>query len=189
MKTVIKSVYLIAALSLPMLTAYADNPGLNDNNASTDNTNTSTSNLNSTGNVNPNSNTNSMGNTNSTNTNSTSNTSSSTTNNSTTSFLGDYQCQRMDASNNNVTNSLNVSKTGDTYTLQWENSNGDPILYGTGVMHPNMTNVVASSFWDPRKPDNIGVQMIEIKPDGSLQSNWIVQSDNQVGSETCTRNK
>ncbi|STY28642.1 Uncharacterised protein [Legionella wadsworthii] len=195
MKTVIKSVYLIAALSLPVLTSHADNTGLNDNNASTDNTNTPTSNTNptdntnSTGNMNTNSNTNSMGNNNSSNTNSTSNTSSSTTNNSTTSFLGDYQCQRMDSSNNNVTNSLNVSKSGDTYTLQWENSNGDPILYGTGVMHPNMTNVVASSFWDPRKPDNIGIQMIEIKPDGSLQSNWIVQSDNQLGSETCTRNK
>ncbi|HHT0594309.1 TPA: hypothetical protein ACTXXA_002710 [Legionella anisa] len=161
MKTVIKSVYLVAALSLPILTAYADNastPGKTD----TSPTNTDTA---------------------------PSDTSTSTGKTGASAFLGDYQCQRVDGSNNTNSYPLTVSKSGDTYTLQWENSNGDPVLYGTGVMHPNMTNVVATSFWDPRKPDTIGIQMIEIKPDGSLQSNWVVQTDNQVGSETCTRNK
>ncbi|MGM9452084.1 hypothetical protein ACTAZI_01990 [Legionella bozemanae] len=161
MKTVIQSVYLVAALSLPTLTAYAD--------TSTSNTNTSTSTTNTDA--------------------ASSNTSTSTSKAGASSFLGDYQCQRVDASNNTASYPLTVSKSGDTYTLQWENSNGDPVLYGTGVMHPNMTNVVATSFWDPRKPDTIGIQMIEIKPDGSLQSNWVVQTDNQVGSETCTRSK
>ncbi|MCE0723002.1 MULTISPECIES: hypothetical protein [Legionella] len=164
MKTVMKSVYLITALSLPTLTAYADN-------ASTSNTNASTSPSTPTTDTAP------------------SNTSTSTSKTGASAFLGDYQCQRVDAANNTASYPLTVSKSGDTYTLQWENSNGDPVLYGTGVMHPNMTNVVATSFWDPRKPDTIGIQMIEIKPDGSLQSNWVVQTDNQVGSETCTRSK
>ncbi|KTD42137.1 hypothetical protein [Legionella parisiensis] len=164
MKTVIQSVYLVAALSLPTLTTYADtstsNTNPSDSKASTTNTDAAST-----------------------------NTSISTNKAGTSSFLGDYQCQRVDASNNTASYPLTVSKSGDTYTLQWENSNGDPVLYGTGVMHPNMTNVVATSFWDPRKPDTIGIQMIEIKPDGSLQSNWVVQTDNQVGSETCTRSK
>lgn len=162
MKTVIKSVYLVAALSLPTLTAYADNASTSNTNTPTTNTGTATSDT----------------------TNSISNTGVSAS-----SFLGDYQCQRVDPSNKTDSYPLTVSKSGDTYTLQWENSNGDPVLYGTGVMHPNMTNVVATSFWDPRKPETIGVQMIEIKPDGSLQSNWVVQTDNQVGSETCIRSK
>ncbi|PWY57024.1 hypothetical protein DGG96_01145 [Legionella qingyii] len=157
MKTVIKSIYLVAALSLPTLTAYADD-------SSTSAAGTSTS---------PASNS----------------SDTSTSKASTSSFIGDYQCQRVDSANNTVAYPLTVSKTGDTYTLEWDNSNGEPVLYGTGVMHPNQTNVVASSFWDPRKPEVIGIQMIEIKPDGSLQSNWVLQSDNQLGSETCTKSK
>lgn len=148
--------YLVAALSVPTLTAYAD-----DTSTTTPSTSTSASKSSDTS-------TNKVG---------------------TSAFLGDYQCQRVDSANNTVAYPLTVSKTGDTYTLEWDNSNGDPVLYGTGVMHPNQTNVVASSFWDPRKPDVIGIQMIEIKPDGSLQSNWVLQSDNQLGSETCTKSK
>lgn len=153
MKTVIKSIYLVTALSLPTLTAYADNTSTNNTSTPASNTGTSASSSNA------------------------------------PSFAGDYQCQRVNSSNATSSYPLSVSKTGDTFTLQWENSNGDPVLYGTGVMHPNMTNVVAASFWDPSKPDTIGIEMIEIKPDGSLQSNWVLQTDNQMGSETCTKNK
>ncbi|KTD02218.1 hypothetical protein [Fluoribacter gormanii] len=156
MNTVIKSMYLVAALSVPTLTAYAD-----DTSTTTPSTSTPASKSSDT----------------------------STNKAGSSAFLGDYQCQRVDSANNTVAYPLTVSKTGDTYTLEWDNSNGDPVLYGTGVMHPNQTNVVASSFWDPRKPDVIGIQMIEIKPDGSLQSNWVLQSDNQLGSETCTKSK
>ncbi len=165
MKTVIKSIYLVTALSLPTLTSYADTTNTSNTDSATSNASTTPSNT------------------------ETGNTNTAKSNTGTSSFLGDYQCQRIDSSNNTASYPLTVAKTGDIYTLEWDNSNGDPVLYGTGVMHPNMTHVVASSFWDPRKPDVIGIQMIEIKPDGSLQSNWVLQSDNQVGSETCTKSK
>ncbi|KTC89629.1 hypothetical protein OQJ18_08395 [Fluoribacter dumoffii] len=153
MKTAIKNVYLVTALSLSTLSAYADNPSSSTTNTSTTSTETSS------------------------------------TTSGTSSVLGNYQCQRADASNNTASYPMSITKTGDTYTLEWDSSAGDPVLYGTGVMHPNATNVIAASFWDPRKPDTIGIQMIEVKSDGSLQSNWVLQSDNQIGTETCTKSK
>lgn len=162
MKTVIKNVYLVTALSLSTITAYADNTSTSNSNTSTSNTGSTTSNA---------------------------GTASSSSNNSTSSVLGNYQCQRTDAANNTVSYPMGITKTGDTFTLEWDTSAGDPVLYGTGVMHPNLTNVISASFWDPRKPDTIGIQMIEVKPDGSLQSNWVLQSDNTLGTETCTRGK
>ncbi|CAM2962476.1 Uncharacterised protein [Legionella steigerwaltii] len=165
MKTVIKNVYLVTALSLSTLTAYADDTSSNSN--TTSNAGNSTSNTST----------------------STSNTGTATNNNSTSSILGNYQCQRTDASNNTVSYPMTITKTGDTFTFEWDSGTGDPVLYGTGVMHPNLTNVISASFWDPRKPDTIGIQMIQVKPDGSLQSNWVSQADNQLGTETCTRGK
>ncbi|MBN9227028.1 MULTISPECIES: hypothetical protein [Legionella] len=175
MKTVIKNVYLVTALSLSTLAAYADDTSTSNSNSTTNSAGTDTSNTTST----------TPNNTSTT----TSNTGKATNNNSTTSVLGNYQCQRTDAANNTASYPMSLTKTGDTYTLEWDNSAGDPVLYGTGVMHPNLTNVISSSFWDPRKPDTIGIQMIEIKPDGSLQSNWVLQSDSQLGTETCTKGK
>ena len=170
MKTVMKSIYLVTALSLPTLTAYADTDNASTTTPSTPSSSTTLSNS-------------------STPTSTPASSDTSTSKAGASTFLGDYQCQRVDSANNTAAYPLTVSKTGDTYTLEWDNSNGDPVLYGTAVMHPNQTNVVASSFWDPRKPDVIGIQMIEVKPDGSLQSNWVLQSDNQLGTETCTKSK
>ncbi|KTD10899.1 hypothetical protein Lgra_1865 [Legionella gratiana] len=121
-------------------------------------------------------------------------TSSSTpaTNSSTTATPnaeGDYQCQRVDSSNNTTAPSLSVTKGNDTYTFEWNDSNGDPILYGTGVMVGSLPNAISVSFWDPKKPDAIGIELFELKSDGSLQANWTLQSDNKLGSETCTKSK
>ncbi|MBI2785502.1 MAG: hypothetical protein HYX60_04005 [Legionella longbeachae] len=164
MNTAIKSIYLITALSLSTIAAYADN------------TNTST-----------------PADSTSTPENSTSTPASapSTQSNSTSApvLTGNYQCQRTDSANVMVPYDLTVTKTGDTYTFEWDDKNGNPAIYGTGVIHPNLNNVLASSFWDPTKPETVGIEMFEIKPDGTLQSNWVLQSQNQLGSETCTKGK
>lgn len=143
MKAAIRSIYLISALSLFAITAYADNAAPTPTPAPTT---TSTPNL-----------------------------------------VGNYKCTRTDASNNNTSYPLSITKTGDTYTLEWDSSNGDPQMYGTGIVHPNMTNVLASSFWDLKNSDISGVEIFSIKPDGSLSANWTLQSSKDVGSETCTK--
>ena len=105
------------------------------------------------------------------------------------SIAGDYQCQRTDASNETTTYPLSITKTNDTYTFEWADNSGNPVFYGTGVSHSNLPNVIASSFWDPKNPDTQGIEMIEVKPDGSLQASWVLQSNNQIGSEDCTKSK
>lgn len=105
------------------------------------------------------------------------------------SITGNYECQRTDTSSNTSSYSLSVTKNGDGYTFEWDNANGYPYLYGTGLMHPDKNNLVGVSFTDPKDNTNYGAEMIEIKSDGSLQANWVIQSANQVGSETCTKSK
>lgn len=156
MKTVIKSVYLVTALSLSTVTTYADTT------STPANTNTST--------------------------NSTS-PPTNTSNNATPNPQGDYQCQRADASSNTSTSTLSITKGNDTYTFEWDDNNGDPVLYGTGVMVGSLPNAISVSFWDPKKPDAIGIEVFELKSDGSIQGNWTLQLDNKLGSETCTKTK
>ncbi|KTD60302.1 hypothetical protein Lsan_2080 [Legionella santicrucis] len=156
MKTVMKSVYLVTALSLSTITAYADTTNTPAN------TNTSTNGGSSTTN---------------------------TSNTATPNAEGDYQCQRADSANNTSASTLSVTKGNDTYTFEWDDSNGDPILYGTGVMVGSLPNAISVSFWDPKKPDALGIEVFELKSDGSLQGNWTLQSDNKLGSESCTKTK
>lgn len=149
MNTAIKSIYLITALSLSTLAAYADNANDSATKMST----------------------------------------SSTISNTAPVVTGTYQCQRMDSSNKTMNYALTVTKSHDTYTFEWDDSTGNPALYGTGVIHPNMPNVISTSFWDPAKPETIGIEMFQAQPDGSLQASWVLQTENQLGSETCAKSK
>lgn len=108
-------------------------------------------------------------------------------NTGTKTLVGNYQCQRTDANNSVNSYTLAITDNGSTYTLEWDNANGYPVLYGTGVIHPDMKNLLSVSFSDPKNADTYGIELFAIKPDGSLQSNWALQSANQVGSETCTK--
>jgi|SRR5579885_50719 hypothetical protein len=106
-----------------------------------------------------------------------------------TNVTGNYTCQRTDSSNNTSSLPLSVIKTGDTYTLEWDDSDGNPSMYGTGVIHPGMANVLSSSYWSLTSSDISGLEIFTIKPDGSLQADWISQSGKDSGSETCKKSK
>lgn len=162
MKTVIKSVSFVTALSLSTLTSYAETTDTQTN-LNTTTTNSSNS--------------------------STNNSATNPSSNSSTNPLGNYQCQQTGSSNNTTSYSLTVSKAGDTYTFEWADNTGDPVYYGTGVMIGSLPNAISVSFWDPKKPDMIGIEVFELKSDGSLDGNWTLQSDNRIGGETCTKSK
>jgi hypothetical protein len=102
-------------------------------------------------------------------------------------FVGNYQCQRTDASSTTTPLSLAITDAGKTYTLEFDNASGYPVLYGTGVMHPSKTNVLSVSFTDPKDTNDYGIELFEMNSDGSLSSTWAVQSANQVGTDTCTK--
>ncbi len=106
-------------------------------------------------------------------------------------IAGNYQCQRTDAQNNATSSPLNISSTGDTYTLQWTDSNGYPTIYGTGATSSasGLNNLLSVVYWDAKNADNYGNELFTIKPDGSLQGEFVVQSANKIGTETCTKSK
>ncbi|KTC89511.1 hypothetical protein OQJ18_08995 [Fluoribacter dumoffii] len=103
------------------------------------------------------------------------------------SLVGNYKCQWTGASLENKNLSLTISKTGDTYNSEWADDAGNPVLYGTGLMNPNINDFITSSFWSPTNNTLIGVLSLTIRADGSLQGNWISQSGKETGSETCTK--
>lgn len=111
------------------------------------------------------------------------------TNSGSSSLLGNYQCKRTDASGKTTEYPLLINKNGDAYTFEWDNDSGYPAIFGTGVMHPTVTNVASVSFADPKNISTFGVELFSIQSDGSLQGSWALNTSNQLGSETCTKGK
>ncbi|STY28503.1 Uncharacterised protein [Legionella wadsworthii] len=110
-----------------------------------------------------------------------------TTKSTSPSLVGNYKCQWKGGSLDNKNLSLNISKSGDTYNSEWDDDSGNPVLYGTGLMSPNINNALTSSFWSTTDPTLVGLLSITLKPDGSLQGHWISQSRKDSGTETCTK--
>src|SRR5690606_27358043 len=96
-------------------------------------------------------------------------------------ITGTYQCKGYDpSSKSNYTNPITVTKNGDTYAFQWLNSKRYPFNLGTGIIHSGLKNVVSVVFWDPKKSDFFGTMVYEVKSDGSLTGEWVVQATNDI---------
>lgn len=105
-------------------------------------------------------------------------------------ITGSYQCKGYDpGGNSNYTNPITVTKNGDTYAFQWLNSSGYPFNLGTGIMIPNLNNVVSVVFWDPKKSDYFGTMVYAIGSDGTLDGGWVIQGTKKAGTETCIKSK
>lgn len=102
-------------------------------------------------------------------------------------IVGNYTCNRVSANGQTNNHTLNISKTDETYTFQWDDSNGNPTMYGTGLIQSKLPNVIATTFWNISNDENTGVEIFAIKSDDSLQGDWLLQSTKDNGSETCSR--
>lgn len=103
------------------------------------------------------------------------------------SIVGNYTCQRTDGSGNASTPTLSISSTGSTYTLEWD-TNGSPILYGTGIIHPGAPNALSVVFMDAGKSaDSFGDEIFQIKSDGTLSGNLISRTGTTLGTESCKK--
>jgi len=102
---------------------------------------------------------------------------------------GTYQCQGYDpfGKSNYSYPTVTIAKNGDAYTIQWQSSTGYPLLLGTGLFNHEINNAFAVVFWDPKKADYFGTAIYLIKPDGTLQADWTLQAQKQIGTETCTK--
>jgi hypothetical protein len=99
------------------------------------------------------------------------------------SLAGTYQCKRSDANNTTLT----ITKNTQAYTFEWDNDSGNPVMLGSGDMHPSLPNVISVAFSDPKNANAFGVELFSVKPDGSLDASWALQSSNTSGTETCTK--
>jgi hypothetical protein len=106
-----------------------------------------------------------------------------------TNIAGNYTCTRIDASKSSTTYPLIVKSAGDGFGFEWDNASGYPQLYGTGIMHSKLNNAVAVSYWDAKDANNYGIELFDIKSDGSLSGVWAQQSTNQTGTDTCVKSK
>lgn len=105
-------------------------------------------------------------------------------------IVGSYTCKGTDpfsTTTPNYTNTVNVTKNGDTYSFQWLDANGYPYIYGTGLIHKDLPDVVSVLSWDPTHEDYLVTVAYEIKSDGSLQGIWTLKSGSQTGTENCTK--
>lgn len=103
--------------------------------------------------------------------------------------VGNYTCKRVNANGQFSNYAVSITKTDATYTFQWSENNGNPVMYGTGLIQSKSPDVVATTFWNVTNDENTGIEIFAIKPDGSLQGDWLLQSTNDNGTETCTRQK
>lgn len=100
---------------------------------------------------------------------------------------GDYKCAVFDPkSNSHYDEKLNISKTGDTYRLQYYQVNSNtsiPYLIGTGIV---TGNALAAINWESGATW-VGGSLFAIKPDGSLDGTWATANTTLVGTETCSK--
>ncbi len=103
---------------------------------------------------------------------------------------GVYQCTGTDPFQKNTYSFqlVTIIKNGDVYNVQWQDASGTPIMIGTGVTHPDLNNTFAVLYW-PLNKSYYMLGLYAVKPDGSLQSRWIVNGQVLVGSETCKKTK
>lgn len=105
------------------------------------------------------------------------------------SFLGKYACKGHNPyDNSDYSMLLEVTKTGDTYTFTWTDSNGYPVEYGTGVTNPSLPNMIAIIFWNGKDTERKGIVLYESTADG-LKGTWTYKTESKSGTESCTRQK
>src|SRR5437867_3239179 len=74
-------------------------------------------------------------------------------------IAGNYTCKRVDPSNNTTSYPLTIKSTGsNTYMLEWDDASGFPAIYGVGLMHPSMSNVLGAKFFDAKDSNAFGVE-------------------------------
>ncbi len=99
---------------------------------------------------------------------------------------GTYKCSGYDPFVKASYNAdLTVSKTGDTYRLQWGTGGKD--FAGTGMISKQFTNAIAAEYWNPSNQNNSGVILYKIQPDNTLEGDWTVSDQSMIGNETCKK--
>lgn len=110
----------------------------------------------------------------------------------TTDIAGIYRCSGSDPmlKDPNFEENIEIKKNGDTYKVEFYVIDGAiPFWLGTAITNKNINNVFSLLYWDPNKPDTRGIELVVIKPDGSLNSVFADANRTVTGHMTCKRIK
>ncbi|KTC87496.1 MULTISPECIES: hypothetical protein [Legionella] len=101
-------------------------------------------------------------------------------------FEGNYDCHGNEiGSNAPFKCQMNVKKTGDTYASTASCSDGNSYS-GTGIYDAN-TQRLSTGFVNPKKAEETGVSVSEIKTDGSITTVWTYLNSTSTGRTICTK--
>lgn len=103
-------------------------------------------------------------------------------------FNGTYKCQGYDpySKANYQFPTVVFTKNGDNYQIQYQDNQGNPVKYGTGVTLADSNNILSVITW-PLKKNFYMVSVYKLQPDGTLTSSWATEGQSQAGSETCMK--
>ncbi|KTD38562.1 hypothetical protein Lnau_0550 [Legionella nautarum] len=101
---------------------------------------------------------------------------------------GNYDCQGNEiGSNAPFKCQMNIKKTGETYASTASCSDGNSYS-GTGIYDSNSLRL-STGFINPKKAEETGVSVSEIKPDGSIKTVWTYMNSTSTGLTTCTKHE
>lgn len=104
---------------------------------------------------------------------------------------GTYKCSGVDSgspSNPNFNETIVLKKNGDVFNVQAIHS-GDLVPYdiGTAIFNKDVNNAFAYTYWSVKDSSTFGIELMTIKPDGSLDGVYLDSSETKRSTETCTK--
>lgn len=99
---------------------------------------------------------------------------------------GHYSCEGYDAFYDmKYEGPLLIKKVGNDYQFNWNFGEGGGRFSGMALLNPDK-KVIAVMFINPDDPNETGVGIYIVNPNGSLSGNWMYQYKDQISNELCT---
>ena len=99
---------------------------------------------------------------------------------------GDYNCNGTEVgSNEKYTCNMKVKKTGETYSATSTCNDGSSYI-GTGIYNKTNHNF-SLVFINPKKSEETGIAIAEIRKDYSMSSTWTYLNKTSVGHCACVK--
>ena len=101
---------------------------------------------------------------------------------------GSYECMGNEVGTNEAFKcQMTIKRTGETYASKASCSDGNSYS-GTGIYDKNLYRL-STGFINPKKSEETGVSVTEIKKDGSLITAWTYLNKTSIGHTKCLKQK
>lgn len=103
-------------------------------------------------------------------------------------FDGKYDCAGSEVgTKESFTCELTIKQTGETYASRATCSDGNSYT-GTGIYNKK-SGQLSTAFINPKKSEETGICVADIKPDGVMLSTWTYLHNTSVTHTTCIKQK